>query len=189
MEMKKIFMRLVIMKSTILRIFLLVMVLAAFGVYDIGAAPKNRTGGFTEETIKNEIYRGFTLNKKTGFYEDKSQQPPYSMHVAMMAFGDLNNDGVDDAAVICYEAQSHEWPTLRAVINNNGKPEIAAAIDELGDRIPVKKVAIDRGIIIVHLLTRCDNEPMSAEPTVKTVRKFKLVGKRLVDLSSKSKLR
>jgi hypothetical protein len=70
----------------------------------------------------------------------------------IIAFGDLDSDGVQDAAV---EMGAH--PTggsmnaifVFAVLNNNGVPE-QAAYTAIGDRTPIYKMAIRDGRIVIN---------------------------------------
>ncbi len=99
------------------------------------------------------------------------------------ASGDLNSNGVQDAAVILIgnPGGSGTFFYLAAVLNQNGiaRP-VASAF--LGDRILVKSLAIRSGEILVTLLTRESEEPMATDPTVEVTRKFKLQGDHLAEL-------
>jgi hypothetical protein len=91
------------------------------------------------------------------------------------ADGDLNGDGIRDAAVtlIANPGGSGTFTYLAAVIAQNGTANPVASV-LLGDRIIVKSLAIESGEIIVTLLTREPDEPMAARPTVERRRRFKL---------------
>ena len=97
--------------------------------------------------------------------------------------GDLNGDGLPDAAVTLWAnpGGSGTFTYLAAVINKNGTAMPAASVF-LGDRIIVKSLAIQSGEIFVTMLTRKPNEAMSAKPTVEVIRKFRLQGKNLVEV-------
>jgi hypothetical protein len=98
----------------------------------------------------------------------------------MYAFGDLNGDGVDDAAVVLATSGggSGTFISLEAVINDQGTPQHVASA-ELGDRARVESVAIESGEITVELVTHGPDDPMCC-PTVEATRKYKLQGDTLV---------
>ena len=102
----------------------------------------------------------------------------------MHAFGDLNGDGVDDAAVVLATSGggSGTFISLEAVINDRGTPKhVATAF--LGDRAQVKTVAIESGEITVDMVTHGPDDPMCC-PTLEVTQKYKLQGDILVQLSS-----
>jgi hypothetical protein len=100
-----------------------------------------------------------------------------------LALGDVNGDGVEDAAVtlVVDPGGSGTFTYLAEVINEKGTAKPIATV-LLGDRIIVKSLAIQSGSVVVTLLTRKPDEPMSAEPTVQVTRVFKLQGDKLVEV-------
>jgi predicted small lipoprotein YifL len=102
----------------------------------------------------------------------------------MYAFGDLNDDGVEDAAVVLATSGggSGTFISLEAVINDEGEPKhLATAL--LGDRAQVKSVVIESGRITVDMVTHGPDDPMCC-PTVETTQKYKLEGDTLIQISS-----
>ena len=99
------------------------------------------------------------------------------------AFGDVNGDGIDDAAVLLVAdpGGSGTFTYLAIVINENGNAKPIASVF-LGDRIIIKSLATDSGNVVVKLLDRKPDEPMSAEPTQEVTRTFKLVGDKIVEV-------
>jgi hypothetical protein len=97
--------------------------------------------------------------------------------------GDLNADGLEDAAVILVAdpGGSGSFSYLAAVVNEGGTAQPLAAI-LLGDRIVVESIQIESGQVIVRILTRGADEPMSAEPTIELERTFRVDGDRLVEV-------
>lgn len=98
------------------------------------------------------------------------------------AFGDVNGDGTEDAAVtlVVDSGGSGTFTYLTLVINEKGTAKPLAAV-LLGDRIVVKSLAIQPGSVVATMLTRKPGEPMSAEPSVQVTRTFKLQGDKLVE--------
>lgn len=91
-------------------------------------------------------------------------------------FGDLNNDGQGDAAVVLEESggASAIYYQLSAVINKNGKPlQIDSVM--LGDHVRIDKFRIENGAIVVELTSSPRFPPVQR----KTV-KYRLVGNKLV---------
>lgn len=89
------------------------------------------------------------------------------------AFGDVNGDGAEDAAItlVVNTGGSGTFTSLALVINDKGLPRVSPLV-ALGDRILVKSLAIQNGTVTVTLLTRKPEEPMIAAPTVEVTRVF-----------------
>ena len=98
------------------------------------------------------------------------------------AFGDVNDDDTEDAAVtlIVDPGGSGTFTYLSLVINEDGIAKPMPSV-LLGDRIIVRSLAIQPGTVVVTMLTRKPDEPMSAEPKVEAARTFRLQGDKLVE--------
>jgi hypothetical protein len=96
------------------------------------------------------------------------------------AFGDLNHDGTDDAAVILAVngGGSGVFVFLVAVVNRNGKGQDVAAV-QLGDRVKVNRLALQNGKISLDYLTQGPNDPLCC-PTQKSSAVYMLQGNSLV---------
>jgi hypothetical protein len=101
----------------------------------------------------------------------------------MHAFGDLDGDGTDDAAVILATSGggSGTFISLEAVINDQGTPKHVASA-ELGDRAKIESVLIESGEITVELVTHGPDDPLCC-PTVEATQKYELQGDTLVQIS------
>lgn len=100
-----------------------------------------------------------------------------------VATGDLNGDGLDDAAVVLLvdPGGSGTFSYLAAALNKDGGYHgVASAL--LGDRIEVKSVEIHDGAIEVTMLDRAPGQPMASPPTLETTRTFQLRGSQLVQV-------
>ena len=101
----------------------------------------------------------------------------------MVAFGDLNNDSIDDAAVILGTdgGGTGYFLDLVAVSNINGKPKSIASIG-LGDRVQVKGIVIKNRVIELKMLSH-NNEGGQCCPSRKTAPKFIVSGNKLVEIT------
>ena len=97
----------------------------------------------------------------------------------VIATGDLDGDGQDDAAVIIRSqfGGTGVFVTLAAVHNDAGAP-VHVATAPLGDRVGINAVAIENGEIILDMLTHADpGSPQWAGqccPTVPTESRYRL---------------
>lgn len=98
----------------------------------------------------------------------------------MYAFGDLNGDGVDDAAVVLATSAggSGTFISLEAVVNEQGTPKHVASA-QLGDRARINSLTIESGKVTVNLVTHGPNDPMCC-PTQEASQEYKLQGSALV---------
>ena len=100
--------------------------------------------------------------------------------IGKIATGDLNDDGKDDAAVLLFSnyGGSGTFGELAVVVIEDGILEqVASAF--LGDRVVIQSLAIENGVISVHMLTHGPKDPMAA-PTLRRTERFKLVDNKLV---------
>jgi hypothetical protein len=98
------------------------------------------------------------------------------------SFGDLNNDGKDDAAVILNAncGGSGSFRELAIVINQNGNPYYLTSKD-LGDRVSINYLTIDAETIILDMLIQGPNDGMCC-PTLHKISKYKLSGSELIEI-------
>jgi len=106
------------------------------------------------------------------------------VRLADMAFGDLNNDGVEDAAVILVTdpGGSGTFFDLAAVLNRDGQPQHVATIS-LGDRAQVRSLSLAEGQISVEMVTHDPNDPMCC-PTQLVRNTYALQGDTLMQTAS-----
>jgi len=152
----------------------------------------------TFDALKNAEYMaGFTNNKKIkladGKYQEKAQAGAATETVVALyskyALGDLNGDGVEDAAVVLVSSGggSGSFYELAAVLNQGGAPKHVAS-ESLGDRIKLKSLSIKAGAMAVEMVTHGPQDPLCC-PTLKTARSFKLHGDKLIATDAKPALR
>jgi uncharacterized membrane protein len=97
-----------------------------------------------------------------------------------IAFGDLNGDGAEDAAVILISdpGGSGTFYDLAAVINSRGQAKHAASVF-LGDRVKVEDINLRTGQIVVKMVTHKRTDPMCC-PSLKVEQEYVLQGDELV---------
>lgn len=138
--------------------------------------------------LKNSKYlllEGDTVELRNGDFENNKSGEYLLVKLEYVCFGDLNNDGVDDAAVILGETGggSGYFYYLYTVINESKKPEVIKNFVELGDRKIIKSFKIQNGEIIIDLLTHRPGDAL-ASPTLKKSLKYKFAENKIVKLRS-----
>ncbi len=87
-----------------------------------------------------------------------------------VAFGDLNGDGIDDAAaVLTFEGPGSAAPQILVVVTNHSGKGESAAVKTLGDNAVVKSINISGGVITVNMLTVGPNDSMADPETPQTL--------------------
>lgn len=116
-------------------------------------------------------------------YEEGAASELFIVFTDMYAFGDLDGDGVEDAAVVLATSGggSGLFMSLEAVINDGGTPHhVATAF--LGDRVELKSISIESGVITVDMVTHGPDDPMCC-PTLEVTQEYELQGDQLVQPS------
>ena len=125
----------------------------------------------TEDMLKNATYQlssyPKTVTLKEGKYDGSADADQVAaVMLPQIAFGDLNGDGLEDAAVLIAEngGGSGSFVSVFAILNQAGKPlqSGAALID---DRANIKALSIKNGQISVDALIHGTNDAM-ANPTL-----------------------
>jgi hypothetical protein len=143
----------------------------------------------TTNALKNLEYRSKWSAKgkiklRDGIYQEKIVPESATELVIKLSdrtgFGDLNGDGLEDAAVILVSDHggSGTFYDLAAVINSRGKAKhVAGAF--LGDRVKVEEVRVRSGKIVVKMLTHQSTDPMCC-PSLQIEQAYGLQGDELV---------
>jgi basic membrane protein A len=124
----------------------------------------------TEEQLRNAAYpseysASGTAQLVDGSFEEEAAPGSASKNTVqlsdMIAFGDLDADGVDDAAVVLISSGggSGTFYDLAVVLDRNGQP-VPAATAFLGDRIQLNAISIDDGQVVLDYLTQGPDDPM-----------------------------
>jgi heat shock protein HslJ len=163
---------------------------------DVSGKEGDSVASLTEETLKNAEYRGIyaeAIRLADGKYEGEpfvegGASRPTVAFINVYAFGDLDDDGLDDAVVVLVENSggSGSFVYLAAVLNRDGNPENVAT-QFLGDRGQVQSLSIAGGEITVNLATHGPDDPMCC-PSQQEVQVYALQGNELVQLSTQGDL-
>lgn len=125
------------------------------------------SGGLTETVLNNTTYHigelG-TVRLTNGVFINQYGEGATQMHrvtLEKIAFGDLNGDGLDDAAVILawQNGGSGTFKYLVAIQNSSGLPQQIDSI-LLGDRVQVSAMSIAAGSAALEELTHAPLDPM-----------------------------
>ncbi|MBI3976994.1 MAG: META domain-containing protein [Chloroflexi bacterium] len=103
--------------------------------------------------------------------------------VVAVAFGDVDGDIVEDAAVVLWAntGGSGTFIYLAAVLNKDGKGQQAGA-QLLGDRVQIKSLTVNSGKITVEVLAQGARDPM-VSPSLLTEQEYGLQGGTLKKLT------
>ncbi|MFN8458965.1 MAG: WG repeat-containing protein [Anaerolineae bacterium] len=162
------------------------------------AAPPPQTGDqLSLESLKNaeyvipdwiDTYQEWTksdaLKLANGEFRHKYDESSASEFAVKLveptAFGDLNQDGLDDAAAILAVdgGGSGTFYYLAAVINEQGQPKNRGIL-ALGDRSQIKSVTIDAGQVVVNMVISGPQDAASS-PTLEVTRTYTLTNGKLV---------
>ncbi len=118
-----------------------------------------------------------TVKLVNGAYSEGSGTDQYSVQMLdTVAFGDLNNDGVADAAILLVEngGGTGEFESVVAVLNTNGAPTQAGQA-LLGDRVQVRTMTITSGLLGLDMLVQGPNDPMCC-PSLPEAQYYRMVG-------------
>lgn len=98
------------------------------------------------------------------------------------AVGDLNNDGVDDAALLLVQNSggSGTFYYVAAALQNKSLNQfVGTNAVLLGDRIAPQNISVQRGVVLVNYATRKAGQAMSVQPSV-GVSKYFVVNKNVL---------
>jgi uncharacterized protein len=105
-------------------------------------------------TLKYRLKKGIYTQKAHFDKTGNHQYPDTTVAISMIAFGDLNKDKVDDAAVIFSNNTGGNDTTysLTGIVAKAGKP-LATPSVELGNTLSFKQFRIESGRIVLMALT------------------------------------
>jgi hypothetical protein len=144
----------------------------------------------TLDVLQNAEYGGIypePIQLMAGRYEGEpfvegGASRPTVAFMEPYASGDLDGDGVNDAAVLLVESSggSGSFVYLAAVLNRDGRPENVATL-LLGDRAQVQSLTIEAGQIVAHMVTHGPDDPLCC-PSQEVTQVYELQGSELADV-------
>jgi hypothetical protein len=177
-------------------LFLATLCLLACGKSERGGAASGRAGASSAGrldavAVSNAEYTipvaaAGTVRTQGGNWSDPQGRQSLTVF-DMNARGDLNGDGVPDAAVVLvyWGGGSGVFNYLAAVVNEQGQPRHVASA-ELGDRVRIDGISIKDGTVTVNLVVQGANDPMCC-PTQAATRSFSLRGQELVETGKEAR--
>jgi len=146
-----------------------------------------KTSTLTEEAVKNAEYESGCIEGAAPMIDGKHYYSPPGdlmpgeedveyftvIEEGLIAFGDLNGDGVDDAAVVLgsWTGGSGYYLGVSALSLQNGVP-VNIASECLGDRVLVNSIAIENGEIVLSMVTHGPDDGLCC-PTVEEEKRFR----------------
>lgn len=163
-------------------VVLAVLIVGGVFVWQYWWIPKEEAKKFNIDSLKSAEYQFLQLGKfqfKNGEYEDLASRIYARIYNNKIVFGDIDNDGDKDAAVITTinTGGSGNVRELAIMKNHNGKSLYLTSIN-LGDRVGINSITIESGIITLDMVIHTPNDP-SCCPTQKEVIKYKLINNQL----------
>jgi len=176
----------------LLIVLLIVLLLLAYGAYSLllkKTAEEEGSGlaAPTLEELKNASYlisggddpTPLTLRNGESEYSDSRV---FGFMDDNFALGDLNGDGIDDAAVIIAWSGGGSGAFYRlCVVTNKNQNPINVDFIPLGDRVNIKGIDISEGQINLDIVIHGPNDPMCC-PTLDTIMRFVLVDEKITPL-------
>jgi hypothetical protein len=152
----------------------------------------NSTAPLTEEALKNAEYRSDWIKDGVAQLVNGEYRKPIMegsateivIRLVSVAFGDLDGDGVADAAVVLVTdpGGSGTFYDLVAVLNRDGEPKHVATVP-LGDRAQIQALSVASGQMVVRMITHGPDDPMCC-PTQEVEQIYALQGTKLVQTAS-----
>jgi heat shock protein HslJ len=157
-----------------------------------GECAPEGSSSLTPEALANGVYQSEWPEDGVAQLTDGEYRKPIVegssteliIQLTDIASGDLDGDGVEDAAVILVTdpGGSGTFYDLAAVLNRNGKPEHVATAS-LGDRAEIRAFSIETGQVIIEMVTHGPDDPMCC-PTQIVRNTYALEGDTLVEMAS-----
>lgn len=157
----------------------------------ITEVPEGTEKQLTLDAIKNTEYHCLVYNKTIKLI-DGSYTEKYEFETATVlsiriyddkiAFGDLDNDKKEDAAVILTSSGggTGNFRELAIILNKDGEPSYLAS-KELGDRVIINSITIELGTIILDMIVHGPEDGLCC-PSVEKTFKYKLSENQLVEI-------
>ena len=156
------------------------------------AAPAPTVPPMTLDMLKNATYMlpfyGRTVTLTDGSYQEGSGAEIYSVSMTgAITFGDLNGDGLEDAAAILVEngGGTGQFESIVVIVNQGGVPA-QAGVAQLGDRVQVNSLTIQAGRVVLDMLVQGPNDALCC-PTQPVTQAYHLFANGLFLMHATSK--
>jgi len=158
-----------------------------------GCASNSETATLEVSTLKNLTYYGiyeqpFTLTN--GRYEGEpfvpqgAARPRVQFAEPLYIIGDLDGDGVQEAAAFLTESSSGSGSyTYLAIVDTDNGHYKNVATRNLGDRIKVRALRLEQGVLELDMVTAGPQEAACC-PTLKVHKTYRYTGGKLTETSS-----
>lgn len=148
----------------------------------------NANPHLTLDQLKNSTYpSSFTASGRIQLTNGQATQDIAASKLTVQladqyAFGDLNGDSLEDAAVVLISNSggSGTFFDLAAVLNQNGRPNSVAAI-QLGDRVQLKSISVAAGLININMIAHGPSDPLCC-PSLEVTQTYQLQGDQLIQV-------
>jgi len=153
------------------------------------ADPFAETDQFTRQELENATYQsGYaedgTVTLSYGeYFSAISEGAASNLYVIMTnhtAFGDLDGDGEDEAALILVTSTGGSGGFVDLVVMDKQAGELLhLATAHLGDRVIINSLTVADGVIVVDMLTQGPEDGLCC-PTQRVVPRYQLQGSELI---------
>jgi hypothetical protein len=160
-----------------------------------------KTKKLTLEILENAEYYSYYTGKRIKLTNGEYYVPPpdptwatgywyvgiwegvWEQKGKIIAFGDLNDDGKEDAAVILdsHGGGSGHFYELAVVINQDGNP-YNITTKGLGDRVKIHSMEIKKGEVVVDMTVHGPGDPLCC-PTLRKIFRYRLSGNKLLEVT------
>jgi heat shock protein HslJ len=159
------------------------------------APPANNGNRLTVNQLKNATYSGIYETPVTlanGSYEGEpfveggAARPTVEYIENSTVYGDLNGDGIDDAALLLVESSggSGVFTFVGSQLNQDSQPVDSGAV-MLGDRTQIISMVIENNQVVVEVVTQGPDDPMCC-PTQITRKTLALQDGKLAEVGSEA---
>lgn len=158
---------------------LLATVVVACGPHD----EPTRAGRLEEQALESATYKPLHHSERVTLKQGAYSQGHETVNLEKVrGYGDLDADGVEDAAVVLASSGggSGTFKEIAAVLNHGGVPMHVASAD-LGDRVKVEAIAVESGTIRAQLIVHDEDDPMCC-PTKRVTWQYRLQEGKLVKM-------
>ncbi|WP_420636592.1 META domain-containing protein [Candidatus Palauibacter sp.] len=151
---------------------------AAVGIGACERGPEPAYRELLEEGVFLTLEGGsVTLNGGSGVGDGNVRH-----ELLMTTEGDLDfNSGTDAAAVLVAEQGRERFLTLHALLRD-GEEAVDVSARLIGDRIEVRRMAIEEGLIRLDVRIRRPGDPVTVAPSVDIVRHFVLTNRGVIPI-------